>query len=165
MQFLPCSLSTVLFLSPQPAFCQHKEQKNPPETRRHGGAEKLGQWLWVRPADVDMAIREAHPAMALLPSGQSQQISRYCQHCHFIYPPHICLNSHTTGEEIKAALDLPLCTEISLLQLSNNSWEKTQGEIRHHYQHHRVKPNCSLSVLYECILLMCMRRLPQWGEN
>lgn len=35
---------------------------------------------------------------------------------------------------MKAASDLPLCTEISPLHLSNNTWEENQGEIRHHYQ-------------------------------
>lgn len=119
VQFLLCSVSTVLFLSPQPAFCLHKEQKAhlkpgamvvQKKKSKKNQKKSLASDRGLAPADVDMVIREAHPAMALLPLGQSQQISRYCQHCCFICPPHISPGSHTTGRERKPASDLPLCT-------------------------------------------------------
>lgn len=83
----------------EPRWCKKKQKK-----------KSLASGPGLAPADSDMAIREAHPAMALLPLGQSQQISRCCQHCCFICPPHISPGSHTTGGRRKAASDLPLCS-------------------------------------------------------
>lgn len=137
---------------------------NPEAWRRK--KKKVGQQPWVHPTDGDGPIREAHPTMALLPFGQSQQI-RGCRQCRFIRPPHICPRSNATGEEIKTAIDLLLCTEISPLQLSNNTCEKNQGETRHYYQDSTdksVKLNYSLSVV-KVFLPVCTRCLLQWKEN
>ena len=58
VQFLLCSVSTVLFLSPQPAFCLHKEQKAhlkpgamvvQKKKSKKNKKKKLGQRSWFGP--------------------------------------------------------------------------------------------------------------------
>lgn len=115
---------------------------------------KLGQQLWVGPTDEDMAIREAHPAMALLPSGQSLEMSRYCQRFCFIHSARICQNFHIA--------ELPLCTHRS------SAVKQYVGEIRHHYQNCTHKPQCEASLFPVGLVVgvfMCMTCLPQWEEK
>lgn len=115
---------------------------------------KLGQQLWVGPTDEDMAIREAHPAMALLPSGQSLEMSRYCQRFCFIHSARICQNFHIA--------ELPLCTHRS------SAVKQYVGEIRHRYQNCTHKPQCEASLFPVGLVVgvfMCMTCLPQWEEK
>lgn len=107
MQFLPCSLNTVLFLSPQPAFCL-QGTKSPPETRRHGTEKKkkscsavLG-WP-IRRRYVDKAGAFSH---GLAPIGSRPEDKQILSTLWF-YPPttHLLkLSYSTTGERNQSSL-------------------------------------------------------------
>lgn len=58
------------------------------------------------------------------------------------------------------ALDLPLCTQMSPLQLSNSIWRKDQGETRHRYQ--TLLTECEAKLfrvsIKECYLFLYLTR-------
>lgn len=168
MQFLPCSLNTVLFLGPQPALCLHREQK---AHLKPGGMtvqkkKKLAQRLWVGLADVDNVDKTGASSRGLAPIGSKPEDKQILSTLSF-YPPttHLPQLSYHRGRNqssLRFAFvhrNKPI-TAVKQYMGEESGWNKASLSGLYWQT-----TECEAQLFPVSSLLACMRHLPQWEEK